>query len=184
MHVEDLFTLQIFNNVLRVVFHVFPFIHGRNNNIFRNSEHLMCDNYFWEQDYHLIESFKIEPEANTNIGFPWIDVYKKLKKNNSERILLVKNNVLINYGQEAHKFFNLNYSISYSLSTNLQRTIIKAGPAADEMFFMYAKHLIKYHYWHDKRITFLYSILVLILVVTKMMTNQLLKPGGQHLLKL
>lgn len=46
MHVEDLFTLQIFNNVLRVVFHVFPFIHGRNNNIFRNSEHLMCDNYF------------------------------------------------------------------------------------------------------------------------------------------
>lgn len=123
---------------------------------------------FWEQDYHLIESFKIEPEANTNIGFPWIDVYKKLKKNNSERILLVKNNVLINYGQEAHKFFNLNYSISYSLSTNLQRTIIKAGPAADEMFFMYAKHLIKYHHWHDKRITFLHSILVLILVVTKM----------------
>lgn len=89
---------------------------------------------FWDQDYRLIESFKIEPEANTNIGFPWIDVYKKLKKNNSERILLVKNNVLINYGQEAHKFFNLNYSISYSLSTNLQRTIIKAGPAADEMF--------------------------------------------------
>lgn len=74
-------------------------------------------------------------------------MYKKLKKNNSERILLVKNNVLINYGQEAHKFFNLNYSISYSLSTNLQqRTIIKAGPAADEMFFMYAKHLIKYHH--------------------------------------
>lgn len=134
---------------------------------------------FWGQDYHLIESFKIEPEANTNIGFPWIDVYKKLKKNNSERILLVKNNVLINYGQEAHKFFNLNYSISYSLSTNLQRTIIKAGPAADEMFFMYAKHLIKYHHWHDKRITFLHSIWFWFWWWPKW-----LKPGGQHLLKL